>query len=74
MPLPLGYAYLRNAGAVVARQHRMVVLTSLFLSLSISEISGPKFPKKFLVVRTSLSLAVTLRKEGQVELVGETPN
>jgi hypothetical protein len=52
----------------------MVVLTSLFLSLSISEISGPKFPKKFLVVRTSLSLAVTLREEGQVKLRGETPN
>src|SRR6266478_3663189 len=32
--------------AVVARQHRMVVLTCLFLSLSISEISGAKFPKK----------------------------
>jgi len=36
---------------------------------------SPKFPgrsfrKSFLVVRTSLSLAVTLRKEGQVELVG----
>jgi len=26
--------------------------------------------KSFLVVRTSLSLAVTLREEGQVELVG----
>jgi len=27
----------------------------------------------FQFVRTSLSLAVTLRKEGQVELLGETP-
>jgi len=49
----------------------MVVFTCLFLSLSISEISGAKFSKKvFLVMRTSLSLAVTLRKEGQVELLG----
>ncbi len=40
---------------------------------------SPKFPgrsfrKSFLVVRTSLSLAITLRKEGRVGLLGETPN
>ena len=45
----------------------------VFLSVFLSGNRGVNFPKIF-VVRTSLSLAVTLRQEGQVELRGETPN
>jgi hypothetical protein len=40
-------------------------------TIHLRNFRGEVSEKSFLVVRTSLSLAVTLRKEGQVELRGD---
>ena len=43
-------------------------------TIHLRNFRGEVSEKSFLVVRTSLSLAITLRKEGRVGLLGETPN
>ena len=51
------------------RSHLFVPFT-----IHLRNFRGEVSEKSFLVVRTSLSLAITLRKEGRVGLLGETPN